>query len=69
MLGRSGVVGMTGVCFVFRLHVAAAGGHADCLSVLLTHGADPSLPDAAGILTVQVLLPVQPGRASLRPCP
>lgn len=40
-----------GVCSVSRLHVAAARGHADCLSVLLAHSADLSLPDAAGIPT------------------
>lgn len=34
--------------FVSSLHVAAARGLADCLSVILSHGADLSITDAAG---------------------
>ncbi len=34
---------------MFSLHVAAARGQTDCLSVILAHGADPSITDAAGM--------------------
>lgn len=33
---------------VFSLHVAAARGQTDCLAVLLAHGVDLSIADAAG---------------------
>lgn len=35
---------------VLSLHVAAARGQTDCLSVLLAHGVDLSLADAAGTI-------------------
>lgn len=35
--------------FVCSLHVAAARGQTDCLSVILAHGADLSITDAAGM--------------------
>lgn len=34
--------------FVHSLHVAAARGQTDCLAVILAHGADLSVADAAG---------------------
>lgn len=41
---------------VLSLHVAAARGQTDCLSVLLAHGVDLSVADAAGTAGVRVLL-------------
>lgn len=35
--------------FVNSLHVAASRGQTDCLSVILAHGADLSITDAAGM--------------------
>lgn len=37
---------------VFRLHVAAARGLTECLSVILAHGVDLSITDAAGRLCI-----------------
>lgn len=38
------------------LHVAAARGQTDCLSVLLAHGVDLSITDTAGTVGVHILL-------------
>lgn len=39
--------------FHLSLHVAATQGLAECLGVILAHGADVSLPDASGLLEQQ----------------
>ncbi|RVE65720.1 hypothetical protein OJAV_G00119210 [Oryzias javanicus] len=36
------------------LHVAAAGGHTDCLAAILAHGADLSVSDASGFTALHV---------------
>lgn len=42
--------------FFLSLHIAAAQGQAECLAVILAHGADVSLQDASGWLQQCVFL-------------
>lgn len=42
--------------FFLSLHVAASQGQAECLAVILAHGADVSLQDASGCLQLDLYI-------------